>query len=309
MTFDRWGTGRASRSVSGCARWRHRAPKPQHPDRHRRHRSTIIFCLWAFEITWERLTGGLDKMAIVIRQMVTWKDFWTWDFSGIALGLAQTLGMAFLGTLHRVPFRPPARLSRRAQRRRLLTASPSCPKTPRRVPRRRPAHLGASSIVRAVGLGPLAGVLAIMTSDTGILGKLYSEAVENIDKKQVEGVKATGAPSSGSLSLRQHSRRSFRCFSRKVPVLLREQHPLRHHPRHRRRRRHRHATLRTHARAILGSGLFHYHPDPDHGRRHRLALRQTPHALHRQTGPVSASIDLDVDLPRSAMIGLRFTCE
>jgi phosphonate transport system permease protein len=47
--------------------------------------------------------------------------------------------------------------------------------------------------VRAVGLGPLAGVLAIFVSDLGTLSKLYSEAIENIDRKQVEGVKATGA--------------------------------------------------------------------------------------------------------------------
>ena len=47
--------------------------------------------------------------------------------------------------------------------------------------------------VRAVGLGPLAGVLAIFVSDLGTLSKLYSEAIENIDRKQVEGVTATGA--------------------------------------------------------------------------------------------------------------------
>jgi len=47
--------------------------------------------------------------------------------------------------------------------------------------------------VRAVGLGPLAGVLAIFISDMGNLAKLYSEAIENIDRKQVEGVRATGA--------------------------------------------------------------------------------------------------------------------
>jgi phosphonate transport system permease protein len=43
--------------------------------------------------------------------------------------------------------------------------------------------------VRAVGLGPLAGVLAIFVSDLGTLSKLYSEAIENIDRKQVEGVR------------------------------------------------------------------------------------------------------------------------
>jgi phosphonate ABC transporter permease subunit PhnE len=45
----------------------------------------------------------------------------------------------------------------------------------------------------AVGLGPLAGVLAIALNTAGVLAKLFSEAVESIDTGPVEGVKATGA--------------------------------------------------------------------------------------------------------------------
>jgi phosphonate transport system permease protein len=47
--------------------------------------------------------------------------------------------------------------------------------------------------IRAFGLGPLTGSLAIAITDTGSLGKLFSEALENIDRKQVEGVESTGA--------------------------------------------------------------------------------------------------------------------
>ncbi|THK39162.1 phosphonate ABC transporter, permease protein PhnE [Ensifer sp. MPMI2T] len=46
---------------------------------------------------------------------------------------------------------------------------------------------------RAFGPGPLAGISAIFFTDTGTLGKLYSEALENIDDKQREGVKSVGA--------------------------------------------------------------------------------------------------------------------
>jgi phosphonate transport system permease protein len=48
-------------------------------------------------------------------------------------------------------------------------------------------------IVTAVGLGPLAGVLALALNTGGVLAKLFSEAVESIDKGPVEGVRATGA--------------------------------------------------------------------------------------------------------------------
>jgi phosphonate transport system permease protein len=45
----------------------------------------------------------------------------------------------------------------------------------------------------AVGPGPLAGVMALAINTSGVLAKLFSEAVESIDKGPVEGVRATGA--------------------------------------------------------------------------------------------------------------------
>lgn len=47
--------------------------------------------------------------------------------------------------------------------------------------------------VVAVGLGPFAGVLALWIHTTGVLSKLFSEAVEAIDPQPVEGIRATGA--------------------------------------------------------------------------------------------------------------------
>lgn len=47
--------------------------------------------------------------------------------------------------------------------------------------------------VAAVGLGPLAGVMALFIHNLGIISKLFSEAVEAIDKRPVEGVRTTGA--------------------------------------------------------------------------------------------------------------------
>ncbi|MCG8428929.1 MAG: phosphonate ABC transporter, permease protein PhnE [Chromatiales bacterium] len=51
----------------------------------------------------------------------------------------------------------------------------------------------AMLFVVAVGLGPFAGVLALFIHTTGVLAKLFSEAVEAIDDGPVEGVRATGA--------------------------------------------------------------------------------------------------------------------
>lgn len=51
----------------------------------------------------------------------------------------------------------------------------------------------AMLFVVAVGLGPFAGVMALFIHTTGVIAKLFSEAVEAIDPRPVEGIRATGA--------------------------------------------------------------------------------------------------------------------
>src|SRR5690606_24923117 len=53
--------------------------------------------------------------------------------------------------------------------------------------------VSAMLLMVAVGLGPFAGVLALWVHTTGVLAKLFAEAVEAIDPRPVEGVRATGA--------------------------------------------------------------------------------------------------------------------
>jgi phosphonate transport system permease protein len=66
--------------------------------------------------------------------------------------------------------------------------------------------------VNVVGLGPFAGVLAIMMSDLGSFGKLFSEAIETSDRRPVEGVLASGG--SGLHSIR------FGIIPQVLPVLI-----------------------------------------------------------------------------------------
>ncbi|MGD2097274.1 MAG: phosphonate ABC transporter, permease protein PhnE [Desulfobacterales bacterium] len=47
--------------------------------------------------------------------------------------------------------------------------------------------------INVVGLGPFAGILAIACSVSGELAKLFSEAIENVDRKPIDGVRASGA--------------------------------------------------------------------------------------------------------------------
>jgi phosphonate transport system permease protein len=56
-----------------------------------------------------------------------------------------------------------------------------------------PELVFALIFVLAFGLGPIAGVIAIIVHTTGALGKLFYEVLENIDQKPVEGLFSSGA--------------------------------------------------------------------------------------------------------------------
>ncbi|MDG4650140.1 phosphonate ABC transporter, permease protein PhnE [Roseibacterium sp. SDUM158017] len=150
----------------------------------------VVASMWYFEFG--RLLDASERVLALLRAFVVWEDMAGWQYANIYRGIAQTLAMAFLGTLlgtagslilgflaarNVMPFRVVRQLVRR-----ILD-----------VLRGIDQLIWGLVFVRAVGLGPLAGVLAIFVSDLGTLSKLYSEAIENIDRKQVEGVRATGA--------------------------------------------------------------------------------------------------------------------
>jgi phosphonate transport system permease protein len=56
-----------------------------------------------------------------------------------------------------------------------------------------PELLWAMIFILMVGLGPFAGVLAIGLHTGGVLGKLYSDVLENVDPGPLEAIHATGA--------------------------------------------------------------------------------------------------------------------
>ncbi len=150
----------------------------------------IAGSLWYFDIG--RFANASDRAWRLISAMFVWKDLETWHFANIYMAIAQTLAMAFLGTL----LGSIAALFIGFLAARTTMSFPIVRQIVRRI---LDVFRGVDQLVwglvfvRAVGLGPLAGVLAIFISDMGTLSKLYSEALENIDRKQVEGVRATGA--------------------------------------------------------------------------------------------------------------------
>jgi phosphonate transport system permease protein len=123
-----------------------------------------------------------------------WTDFgeWFWGIRKWSLLLGETMLISYVGTLFGAVL---------AFALNFLAAENTSPAPWLRFAVKRfmefcrtvPGIVFALIFVIAFGLGPMAGVLAIAIHSTGALGKQYSEIVENIDMKPVEGVRCTGA--------------------------------------------------------------------------------------------------------------------
>lgn len=153
----------------------------------------FAFCLAWFDITPQRIANGLGNLGVIVRLMVPPSPGEHWD--EIAKSLAETVAMAFLGTFVAALLAVPLGLlgAGNVVRNWLFHFSL------RRIFdgfRGVDQLIWALVFVRAVGLGPLAGVLAIAVADIAVLSKLYAEAIENAEQRQMEGVRATGARSS-----------------------------------------------------------------------------------------------------------------
>jgi phosphonate transport system permease protein len=151
----------------------------------------FVYGLMSMEISWARISNGMGEMAKVLSVMLppsygTEAKLWVY-----LKALGETLAIALLGTLLGAMLAFPFGI---------LAARNVLPVWIGRFLLRRSfdtirgvdALIWALIWINVVGLGPFAGVLAIATSDIGSFAKLFSEAVENADKKPVEGVVASG---------------------------------------------------------------------------------------------------------------------
>ncbi|ADZ70307.1 phosphonate ABC transporter, permease protein PhnE [Polymorphum gilvum] len=143
------------------------------------------------DLAWsdQRIDASKSNLGLI------WDSFWgnpDWQHGILAVALFETLLMALLGTMTAALLALPLAF---------LAASNFTPSLLLRFGVRRvfdfvravDSLIWSLIFIRAFGLGPLTGSLAIAITDMGSLGKLFSEALENIDRKQVEGVDATGA--------------------------------------------------------------------------------------------------------------------
>ena len=141
------------------------------------------------------IASGPDLVAGTPNWQLALDNFWNnqdWQHGDVYIKLLQTLVMAFLGTLlgALVAF-PLAFLAARN-----ITPNGGLNWGLKRFfdfMRSVDMLIWALFFTRAFGPGPLAGSAAIFFTETGTLGKIYSEGLENIDDKPREGISSTGA--------------------------------------------------------------------------------------------------------------------
>lgn len=151
--------------------------------------AVLAFGLWWIDASPMRIANGLNKLGLLVTLMIPpWPGDGLWDYT---YAMFETLAMAFLGTL--IAFVVALPLG-------FLGAKNIVPNWLFHFGLRRffDAFRGIDGLVwalifvSAVGLGPFAGVLAIAVGDVMVFGKLFAEAIENVDNKPVEGVQASG---------------------------------------------------------------------------------------------------------------------
>lgn len=152
----------------------------------------FCWCLYDFNFSPERIWVGLQRLGRVLSFMFP-PHFWqTWaEWLEIFTALGETLAMAFLGTVLGAVIAFPLSFLGAKNINQIFWLRQGT----RRgydIIRAFETLILALIFIRAFGLGPLAGILAIAVSEIGTFAKLFSEALENTSRKPVEGVVASG---------------------------------------------------------------------------------------------------------------------
>jgi phosphonate transport system permease protein len=151
--------------------------------------AVAIFAVYRLEFSFAQLGSGILQLGTFLGLMVPPSP--GTQLFALLKALAETVAIAFLGTLLAAILAFPLGF---------LSARNTMANAVIRLIMRRFSDTvrGVDTLIWAliwinvVGLGPFAGVLAIMTSDMGAFSKLYSEAIESIDRKPGEGITSSG---------------------------------------------------------------------------------------------------------------------
>ena len=153
--------------------------------------AVLAYSVWVLsqiDVTPERLAIGLKHGARFIARMFP-PDVSKMDI--LWKGIAESLEIAVLATVLGVLLSLPLGLL--SARNMMPSAVSAAGRAVIALARALHPVISAILFVKAVGFGPLAGILALTVASIGFIGKLFADAIEEISPKQVEAVRATGA--------------------------------------------------------------------------------------------------------------------
>ena len=148
-----------------------------------------IYASAQMEISWDRVVIGMENAGRFFSRLFP-PNFSRWEL--LVKGLLESLEIAVLASTLGIALALPIGL---AAARNLMPPWVSWPARALIV-MARSFHpvIVAILFVKAVGFGALAGILALTIASIGFIGKLFTEAIEEISLKQVEAIRATGSP-------------------------------------------------------------------------------------------------------------------
>ncbi len=152
----------------------------------------IIYCIWAaqsLEISFERVVAGMDNAKRFLSAMVP-PSFARYEL--MISNLLESLQIAIISSTFGVIISMFFGLT--AARNLMPAWLTWISRAVIAICRSFHPVIFAILFVKAVGFGPLAGILTLIFASIGFIGKLFAEAIEEISLKPVEAMRAVGAP-------------------------------------------------------------------------------------------------------------------
>ncbi|MGV8926147.1 MAG: phosphonate ABC transporter, permease protein PhnE [Ewingella sp.] len=173
-----------------------------------------IYFFTFYGIPWEAVVRGAGQIVRYFMRMFVWHNFSQWPLMYYFEQIAITLAIVFAGTITATFLALPLSFlaARNVMSTPLLRPISLVVRRLLDVLRGLDMAIWGLIFVRAVGMGPLAGVLAIIMQDLGLLGKLYAEGHEAVERSPSRGLRALGAS-----SLQTHR---FGIFTQSFPTFL-----------------------------------------------------------------------------------------
>lgn len=141
------------------------------------------------DVSWSRFVEGIGNGFVFLSEMVP-IDFSRWKL--LVSNLYETVEIAIIASAFGVFFSLPIGL---LAARNLMPPWVTWPsRTFIALCRSFHPVIFAILFVKAVGFGPLAGILTLIFASIGFIGKLFAEAIEEISLKPLEALRAAGAP-------------------------------------------------------------------------------------------------------------------